>query len=132
MRAARIGLPQVVNPGRLSPRRSPRGPILGCRSNRVHALRVLATADHDLTIVVPAYNEENRLPATLDGLAAYLDPWGIDYRVLVIDDGSRDRGNRIHRAIWTTVLDDFASERRQRSSGSQRRFALHGARRGFH
>lgn len=50
----------------------------------------LATADHDLTIVVPAFNEENRLPATLDGLAAYLDPWGIDYRVLVVDDGSRD------------------------------------------
>ncbi|HEY2251840.1 MAG TPA: glycosyltransferase [Planctomycetaceae bacterium] len=50
----------------------------------------MATADHDLTIVVPAYNEENRLPATLAGLAAYLDPWGIDYRVIVVDDGSRD------------------------------------------
>ncbi len=49
-----------------------------------------AAPDHDLTIVVPAYNEENRLPATLDGLAAYLNPWGIDYRVLVVDDGSRD------------------------------------------
>ena len=47
-------------------------------------------ADHDLTIVVPAFNEEMRLPATLDGLAAYLDPWGVDYRVLVVDDGSRD------------------------------------------
>ncbi|MGQ0633279.1 MAG: glycosyltransferase [Planctomycetaceae bacterium] len=48
-------------------------------------------SDHDLTVVVPAYNEELRLPATLTGLAAYLDDWGIDYRVLVVDDGSRDR-----------------------------------------
>lgn len=50
-----------------------------------------APSDHDLTIVVPAFNEEQRLPATLDGLASYLDRWGIDYRVLVVDDGSRDR-----------------------------------------
>lgn len=52
-------------------------------------------ADHDLTIIVPAYNEEGRLPATLDGLEAYLDRWGIDYRVLVIDDGSRDGTARL-------------------------------------
>lgn len=53
--------------------------------------RVLAPSDHALTVVVPAYNEEQRLPATLDGLAAYLDTWGVDYRVLVVDDGSSDR-----------------------------------------
>jgi len=48
-------------------------------------------SDHDLTVVVPAYNEESRLPATLDGLEAYLERQSIDYRILVIDDGSRDR-----------------------------------------
>lgn len=48
-------------------------------------------SDHDLTVVVPAYNEESRLPATLDGLEAYLERQAIDYRILVIDDGSRDR-----------------------------------------
>jgi dolichyl-phosphate beta-glucosyltransferase len=52
-------------------------------------------ADHDLTIIVPAYNEESRLPATLDGLRAYLDDWGLDYRVLVIDDGSQDGTARL-------------------------------------
>jgi len=50
----------------------------------------LIDPDHDLTVVVPAYNEESRLPATLDGLAQYLDAWGVDYRVIVIDDGSSD------------------------------------------
>jgi dolichyl-phosphate beta-glucosyltransferase len=54
-----------------------------------------SAADHDLTIVVPAYNEENRLPATLDGLRSYLDPWGVDYRVLVVDDGSQDATARL-------------------------------------
>ncbi|MBI3865431.1 MAG: glycosyltransferase [Planctomycetia bacterium] len=49
-----------------------------------------APSDHDLTVIVPAYNEELRLPATLEGLAEYLNRWGIDYRVLVVDDGSSD------------------------------------------
>ena len=46
--------------------------------------------DHDLTLVIPAYNEESRLPKTLADAKAYLDDWGINYRVVVVDDGSRD------------------------------------------
>lgn len=49
------------------------------------------TPDHDLTVIIPAYNEERRLPASLAELRAYLDDWGLDYRVLVSDDGSQDR-----------------------------------------
>lgn len=47
--------------------------------------------DHDLTVIVPAYNEQERLPATLVGLRDYFDAWGIDYRVMVIDNASTDR-----------------------------------------
>ncbi len=54
------------------------------------ALRI-APADHDLTVVIPAYNEEQRLPETLTQLTAFLNHWGVDYRVLVADDGSTDR-----------------------------------------
>jgi dolichyl-phosphate beta-glucosyltransferase len=46
--------------------------------------------DHDLTLVIPAYNEESRLPRTLRQLREYLDQWGINYRVVVADDGSHD------------------------------------------
>jgi len=46
--------------------------------------------DHDLTVIIPAYNEEKRLPWTLRQLTQYLDDWGVDYRVLVADDGSTD------------------------------------------
>ena len=48
-------------------------------------------ADHDLTVIIPAFNEEKRLPWTLDQLSAFLDDWGLDYRVLVADDGSADQ-----------------------------------------
>jgi dolichyl-phosphate beta-glucosyltransferase len=50
----------------------------------------VARADHDLTVIIPAYNEEKRLPWTLGQLVAFLDDWGVDYRVLVADDGSTD------------------------------------------
>jgi dolichyl-phosphate beta-glucosyltransferase len=50
----------------------------------------VAPADHDLTVIIPAYNEENRLPWTLAELISFLNDWGVDYRVLVADDGSTD------------------------------------------
>jgi dolichyl-phosphate beta-glucosyltransferase len=51
----------------------------------------VAPADHDLTVILPAYNEEKRLPWTLAQLVAFLSGCGVDYRVLVADDGSTDR-----------------------------------------
>lgn len=45
-----------------------------------------------LSIVVPAYNEESRLPATLRALLGYLDrEYPGRYEILVVDDGSSDR-----------------------------------------
>ncbi len=43
-----------------------------------------------LSIVVPAYNEEQRLPATLVRMRAYLDGRDEPYEVLIVDDGSTD------------------------------------------
>lgn len=55
----------------------------------------LALTDHELTVLVPSYEEERRLPGTLAGLGEFLDGWGVDYRVVVVDDGSRDQTARI-------------------------------------
>lgn len=42
------------------------------------------------SVVIPAYNEERRLPAYLDRVARYLDGRGDPYEIIVVDDGSRD------------------------------------------
>lgn len=44
----------------------------------------------DLALVIPAYNEQNRLPRTLDRLAEMADGEGLRVDVLVVDDGSED------------------------------------------
>lgn len=44
----------------------------------------------DLTIVVPAYNEGQRIGATLDRIGEYLAASGSSWEVIVVDDGSRD------------------------------------------
>lgn len=44
-----------------------------------------------LSIVIPAYNEEARLPATLRTVLDYLDrAWPRQFEILVVDDGSSD------------------------------------------
>lgn len=43
-----------------------------------------------ISIVIPAYNEEQRLPQTLDRVVEYLSAREFDAEVLVVNDGSRD------------------------------------------
>ena len=51
----------------------------------------MSPASLELSIVIPAFNEELRLPATLDRIAAYLQGSRRNVEVLVVDDGSKDR-----------------------------------------
>lgn len=44
----------------------------------------------DLSIIVPAYNEELRLPPTLERLHNFLSAQPLRYEIIVVDDGSRD------------------------------------------
>ncbi|MEY4667950.1 MAG: hypothetical protein RL518_649 [Pseudomonadota bacterium] len=44
----------------------------------------------ELSVVVPAFNEERRLPPTLIDIIDFFDRKGISYEVIVIDDGSTD------------------------------------------
>ncbi len=46
--------------------------------------------DPDLSIVIPAYNEELRLPRYLEVVTNYLRERGTDYELIVVDDGSSD------------------------------------------
>lgn len=51
----------------------------------------MSSGSPDLSIIIPSYNEELRLPATLDRIAAYLQTYRGTAEVLVVDDGSKDR-----------------------------------------
>ncbi len=44
-----------------------------------------------VSIVIPAYNEENRLPATLKKITDYLKTKNLENEIIVVDDGSEDR-----------------------------------------
>ena len=57
------------------------------------------TSGLDLSIVVPVYNEEENLPLLWPEIRQVLDPTGLSYEVIFVDDGSRDRSAEIVRAF---------------------------------
>lgn len=50
-----------------------------------------AASAFQLSIIVPSFNEELRLPRSLGRIAAYIDSANRSAEVLVVDDGSTDR-----------------------------------------
>jgi glycosyltransferase involved in cell wall biosynthesis len=48
-----------------------------------------------LSIIIPAYNEELRLPLSLELIAAYIRKSGRETEVLVVDDGSTDETAKV-------------------------------------
>ncbi len=44
----------------------------------------------DLSVVAPAHNEEDNIEALVREIAAALDPTGLDYEIVIVDDGSTD------------------------------------------
>jgi len=50
-----------------------------------------AASAPDVSIVVPAYNEEGRLPNTIQELARYLDTASFVADVIIVENGSSDR-----------------------------------------
>jgi len=51
----------------------------------------------DLSVVVPCYNEEARLPVSLARVASFLEEHGGSFELILVDDGSDDRTLEIIR-----------------------------------
>jgi len=49
----------------------------------------------DVSVIIPAYNEEARLPKTLLSVRDYFEARGCSYEVLVVDDGSTDDTSKV-------------------------------------
>lgn len=65
-----------------------------------------------LSIVIPAYNEEKRLPATLDRVIAWLGTRNLQFsETIVVDDGSSDR--------TAAVIEKYAQVRLIRNPGNR-------------
>ena len=62
----------------------------------------MQTVTTDLCIVVPACNEEKNLPLLLDELLATLAQAEIVFRVIFVDDGSRDGTATVIRKLAAT------------------------------
>ena len=48
-----------------------------------------------LSLVFPAFNEADNLPALLDSAVSIGDALGLDFEIVVVDDGSRDASARV-------------------------------------
>lgn len=55
----------------------------------------------DLSIIIPAYNEDQRLPGTLRRIQEYLKQYPGSCEIIVVDDGSRDSTLAATRALQT-------------------------------
>src|SRR5271157_410130 len=62
----------------------------------------MQSSELDLSIIVPAYNEERRLPVALDRIWDFLAARGESAEVIVVDDGSTDRTRSIVKARQVT------------------------------
>lgn len=54
----------------------------------------------ELSVIIPAYNEEGRLPKTLASVHQYLMERGGTFEIIIVNDGSKDK--------TIEVVDDFA------------------------
>ncbi len=60
-----------------------------------------------ISIIIPAYNEEKRLPASLQKIGEYLAGSGWEFtEILVVDDGSCDRTGEAARAAGARLLEN--------------------------
>lgn len=50
----------------------------------------MLTGPLELSVVIPAYNEERRLPVYLVEILAYLEVQPFSFEVIIVDDGSQD------------------------------------------
>lgn len=57
-----------------------------------------------LSVIIPAYNEENRIVRTLKDVDSYLEKQNYDYEIIVVDNNSNDRTSDIVKQLEATTV----------------------------
>ncbi len=70
-----------------------------------------------LSIIIPAYNEETRLPHTLEQVFSFLAEQDYEAEVLVIENGSRDRTLKIAQEISASFPNLFVFHNEESGKG---------------
>jgi dolichyl-phosphate beta-glucosyltransferase len=56
-----------------------------------------------LSVIIPAYNEEKRIPRTLAEIDKYLKNQNFDYEIIVVNDGSKDKTGEVVRGMSSLI-----------------------------
>lgn len=70
-----------------------------------------------LSLIIPAYNEENRLPNTLEQIFSFLYQQNYSFEVLVIENGSSDRTLEVAQEYAQTHANLMVIKETQRGKG---------------
>jgi polyisoprenyl-phosphate glycosyltransferase len=57
-----------------------------------------------VSVIIPCKNEENAIGLTVEGVSTTLTPLGIEYEIIVVDDGSNDQSRERALAAGAKVL----------------------------
>ena len=76
------------------------------------------TESLDLSIVVPAYNEEESVPLLHERIRAVVEPLGLTWEVVYVDDGSTDGTRAALRALQAADSHVVVAEQRRNSGKS--------------
>lgn len=77
-----------------------------------------------LSIIIPAYNEEQRLPNTLEQIFSYLKEQSYTSEVLVVENGSRDRTFEIATAFAKRHPNLYVFQEKQKGKGNAVRHGM--------
>lgn len=97
-----LGLPGLFSARRQARRENPGAFVNALGPPRADFARSTYRSDIDISVVIPAYNEADRIPETLSRVVKYLAGLGRPYEVIVVDDGSTDP--------TPSLVDEFARE----------------------
>jgi len=71
-----------------------------------------------LSVIVPAYNEEERIPETLREIAKYLKKENFTFEILVVSDGSTDRTCEVVESLKSEIPNlKLICEKKNRGKG---------------